>query len=233
MVLSRFYSPNVVEKIESWFRSWRVLGFDCGNKALGVALLEINPVQILPPRIKSDGLSLEERVRMLEAAVADLGDALRNIIRVNVDVWDLLPGVNFKNITLNTMDTAAKNLKAHLSKIPRPDIMVYEFQMNINDKSRTISQYLRYHYCDVCPVMSVGGGLKNTVTLHPQLDHRIYLKRNTDRYKANKQHCADSLLWWASKFDVDISHLPAGVLKDAGDAMMELLALIKHRRLQL
>lgn len=209
---------------------YRVVSFDCGNKAMGVAFIEFNTAEGVPT-VPTASASLAEQVAAIERYIAALHRYMNGVVRLSgSDVWDLAPDVGGRALAGHEQ-TICQNLKTRLGGLPRPDGMWYEFQMGINDKSRATSHYLTYNYCDICPVNTVGGALKNTVMLAPHLDHRRYLARYADPYVANKQHCADSLTWWAEMFGVDISHIPAGVRKDAGDAFMQVLALLKHGRL--
>lgn len=225
------YPQSISDSILDSLKTFCVDGFDCAIHTLGVCTVDVDPyaLMLLPSGRSNPTWPTADRLDYLLWLLRLYNRAADSFIRiVNIDVWDLAPG---GGTLAGKVDTAARTLKTKLTAAQQlygtPDRMLYEFQMNINDKSRTVSTFLRYHYSDICPVSSIGGAHKNTLTLAPHLDHRLYLQRYSNAYRANKEHCADSLLWWAKTFNVDISHIPSAIRKDAGDAFMQILAALQ------
>jgi hypothetical protein len=187
---------------------------------LGVAVVELNiPTWVPAVRdIPADNICLSKYLDIINHVAKEL------IKIIHIDV------INLGNYSCPT-DTALK-LKQHLTWLDhfKPDICVYEFQMNLNDKSRMISNFITYHYADIRTIR-IPPSYKNTVTLHPDISHQTYLKRASKTYSANKKHTKESLIFWAKNFDIDISHLPRDCLDDAADAFMAVLALFLNKKL--
>ena len=222
------YSINIRAKILDWFPVSRWSSFDLGNIAFGAAAVEYDPAQLrgLPDvrAVLAQAKTLPEKLAMLYALVATYERAIDSLLKVYVDVWQLAESGK----PLDT-DQSARALKPKLQSLDKQygpfDEALYEFQMNKNDKSRTVSAFVRYHYAGVCPLRKIGGSLKNTVTLAPHLDHRAFLRKYASPYTANKKHAAASLEYLARVWGFSLAHIDPSVRKDAGDALMQLWAL--------
>jgi hypothetical protein len=218
------------DQIWAWYPNpYSAASFDPGNIAFGVGYIMFDQYQFvgLPQAslVLALGKTWLEKFELAEALVRVYNLALDRAVQIYADVWNLMPDREWRDVD---MDLTARNLKSRLYDFDKRFMpyteVPYEFQMNKNDKSRTVSQFIRYHYAGICPVVKIGGGLKNTICFTPELDHRLYLQRYNDPYKANKQHAADSFRYLANAWNYDISHIPDDVMKDAGDAVMQLWA---------
>lgn len=230
MVLFTLYDDVVLTSLLNYLpRPVRIASFDCGTKAMGVAVLDIDPLvfKYSPTEVLALIPDLDAKLNALEKMVKDLSETIDRVIYMHAEVWDLAPGVKGNDLA-DHMVTVSRNLKVRLDEL-NPDLVVYEFQMSVNDKSRANSFLILYHFCDKCPIFRVGGALKNTVTLAKHLTHQTFIKKNASSYRANKQHCAASIDWWAQIFGIKLP-IDRKVYKDAGDAFMQALAMIKHGR---
>ena len=222
------HSPAVRTSILNWYPVQRWCSSDLGNIAYGIAAVQFDPGVLcgLPDvaLVMACATDNRERLALLKALVRVYEDAISALVTVHVDVWSF----SEKGVPLDT-DRTARALKPRLLALDRDhgpfDEALYEFQMNKNDKTRVVSSFLRYHYAGVCVTRKIGGSLKNTVTLAPHLDHRLFLRKYASPYTANKKHAAASLEYLASVWKFSIAHIDPSVLKDAGDALMQLWAL--------
>jgi hypothetical protein len=226
--------------------------FDCARRSMGVCQAALT----LEPFVNALGLinmdeELDKKIARMESMVAEIALYLDNIVKItHLAVWDL--GAE----AVQAWDVAPL-LKARLATLSEPDVLVYEFQMSQNDKSRMISTMLVYHYADKhiirmapavkntivlarnvtremfarrCPVVANKicnrARLINAITFPCDLGIQTFLKLYTDPYKANKMHTSALLEWWASVFDVAISHIPAAELDDAADSFVQILGAL-------
>lgn len=217
------YSERVLQLIiEKLSDAVTIVSFDCAIKSLGVAVVELRVPRWMPhPRdVPHDAEYLSRYISLINRVVTGL-IKIRYIDVINLGSHD-------------TPTSTALALKTHLTRLDRysPDICIYEFQMNINDKSRMISNFITYHYAHIRTVR-VPPTYKNTVMLHPHISHQTFLKQASKTYAANKRHTKESLKFWAKKFDVDLSHIPRDCLDDAADAFIAVLALLLNKKLNI
>ena len=222
--------------------------FDCATKTLGVycgvivdsdnlnklvlnkIIMELitlhkiirNPIN----KIKDYKIILEmiNRVKKYYKAIKYLFN--HNINSLYYDTWDI--SHNMEN--RRDIERAALNLKTNLncliSKIGYPQHMLYEYQMSDNDKSRTISHYLIYHYSGCSNIIKRGAIYKNKV-YYSNLLYQNYLQNITDPYKARKKHCEDNFKYWCIINKMNYTKF-GNKLDDIGDAFMQLIAYINN-----
>ena len=200
---------------------YSAVSIDPGNDACGVAHLRMaDPVGVLAQLRDLPAPSTARTLDELLALQARHNALLKGVLDIWADVWNLMPSEDWD------MDLTARNLKARLGELDRKlgphNEALYEFQMNVNDKSRTVSQFVRYHYAGAANPVKMSAALKNTLRPAPHLDFRLYLARYNDVYRARKEHCADSLRWLSRTWGFSIAHIDNAVHKDAGDALMQL-----------
>lgn len=234
--LSKLYPQKIFSTVSNFLQSdpFSILSFDCGTRALGVCWITMNSCSMMPDldKILQYSETLELKVRALEFYTKLVNVQIDNIIKIKyIDVWDLLPGCPAG--TTLCMSTAAKELRHRLDKLSKqfgyPDSVLYEYQMSVNDKSRTVSHFLQFYYCVKCPVFNIGGGEKNQLTLSPELTIQEYYSKYSDAYYARKIHAKDSLYKYLNTFGITdiISLVPKKSHRDCADAFMQTLAAIK------
>ena len=139
-------------------------------------------------------------------------------------VFDLTEGKTYTAIE------RARLLKTCLSAINiTPYLVLVEYQMSANDKSRCISQQIIYHYVDICEVVLVGPSLKNKICLSVDnsLSHSTFMEKYSSKYIANKNHAKANFLYWLALNNC--SHLIAENqikkrnIDDIADAFMQIL----------
>jgi hypothetical protein len=174
--LEPFIHPAVYASLEDLLPAKVINSFDCARFSMGVAQVVFDPVIYLP-QVRTGGHTLEERIQILEAHVAHVSRCLNNIIRVDyLGVWKL--GKN--DSELHDAWDVAPPLRTRLEKLDGkfglPDTLLYEFQMGANDKSRTVSTMLVYHYSGRDTVR-IPPAVKNTLCPHRALTRAEFARR--------------------------------------------------------
>jgi hypothetical protein len=160
--LEPFLLPEVYAALCDILPQKVVNSFDCARFSMGVAQVTIDPVVVLPP-VRTRGHTPEESIRILEAHIEHVSWCIDNLIRVDyLGVWKL--GKN--DAELHDPWAVAPPLRTRLDKLDTkfgsPDTLLYEFQMGANDKSRTVSSMLVYHYSGK-PTVRIPPAVKNTL----------------------------------------------------------------------
>lgn len=205
-----------------------IVSYDPGRCNMGVCVAEINLKHELPDIkiILNKCKNIEEKFELLSKSIEYISNILNKIIKiiyidcVNVtdttDISDLAPKLSacITNIH-NKIKISDKEI----------DYLVYEFQMNMNDKSRAISTMLIYHYLQNNKTKCIRSmpTSKNKISITPEHDHRNFIKKYANCKSANKHHCASSMIYWMKLFGVSIDHI-GNKKDDAGDAFMQILS---------
>lgn len=123
-----------------------------------------------------------------------MDEILNNMIEINhLDVKDLIPEKKLKDTTIIER---TNNLKEYLTSIENkcdisPDCQILvEYQMGPNDKSRTVSSQILYHFANRCQLDVIGPTLKNKVYLQNDKNssYASFISKYTTNYAANKNH---------------------------------------------
>jgi hypothetical protein len=163
--LQKILDPDVYDSVEAWITPPVVVNsFDCARFSMGVARVTIDPV-VVTPGVRTRGHSLEDRIKILEALVRYHEQCLDNILGVEyIGVWDMGEGKRADDFK-EAWDVAPP-LRRRMDKLDRkfspPDVLLYEFQMGSNDKSRMVSTMLAYHYASLKTVR-IPAAVKNTL----------------------------------------------------------------------
>lgn len=205
----------------------RFISFDCAYLHMGVTVIQVNMPDLNdlpdisavgrnPECIRVDMLLLYRYWQVLDRLYTNL------LQLVYAGTWNL---VDTDELDIHR---AATVLHAKLSENDRQygpfDGMMYENQMVQNDKSRTISHFLVYHYVSQCHVERVPPTLKNRLALLPTLAYGNFAARGGTRYSANKSHSVGTFNHWISVFPHP--PLPGGKRDDIADSFTQFLGLL-------
>ena len=181
-----------------------ILSFDCANRSLAVCLLSINP-----------------------------DNDIKSINKDNTDikllkVFDLTKGVKY------TIPKRAKLLKKCLNGIDSKidtdiDMVLVEFQMKVNDKSRCVSYQIVYHYSDKCSnIHIISPVLKNKIYFTENLRWSVFGNKYANNYTANKNHTKANLLYYLKENDLMeiIKDVPKKNIDDLADAFLQILGYL-------
>ena len=157
-------------------------------------------------------------------------DANGKLEVVKLEVVDLIPGRKVKCTNCIERAIGLKNyLNKEWIKTCSWDLVLIEYQLISNDKSRIVSMQLCYHFADISKVKIVKPAAKNTIHFTNNLAYGNYAEKYSSNYVANKKHCAANLLHYVKTRNK--MHLLKGIPKsryaDVGDAFMQMLAYLK------
>jgi hypothetical protein len=110
------------------------------------------------------------------------------------------------------------------------DLVLIEYQMNANDKSREISHFLTYHF-NKFKVETIFAGLKNNIHFNTHHISTFYAKYSNAEY-ARKKHTIALSDYFCSEMKIDTGVVGEGVRNqkedDFADALMQVLAYLNE-----
>ena len=190
----------------------RILSFDCATKTLGICLFSYN-------------INWEKDLNnaIEEKSWDKICDVINNSIEV--EYCECLNIAEIKDLDV----VKARNLKNALKQVPVYDdmIVLIEFQMGSNFKSRLILHYLTYHYAEY-ELFIIPAIKKNTLEF---TDKKLqdFTATYASPYTANKKHSTHNFLYVVSLFELKGISLK-GKLDDKADAFMQGLAFVRDRK---
>jgi hypothetical protein len=149
-----------------------VYSFDCAVKNLGFCCIEINEkwkedlpniiLTVTNMYVGDDTLTIENIKNVLD----NVDKFISNILVIKyMNIFNLSPNVKQSEWIFSEIVVRLKYLLYCLEKqLPRPDHVLIEHQMNINDKSRGISKYIEEYYV---PIDSESGKIEYALTSYP------------------------------------------------------------------
>lgn len=212
------------------------LSIDCSNKSLAICFIDINynwKNEILT-KLKKNKTNIINNEDILKEINKDLD----NIINIKIcKVTDLIPTKKVKdtNIIERTLQLKIhiQNIKEIINKeAPNKHINIYiEYQLNANDKSRTIYNQLIYAFSNYkfYNIIIVKPTLKNQIYLSNNLKHNKFIQKYNTLYNANKNHCKENFLYYIKIFNKQkhISNIKKQNLDDIADAFLQCIAYNK------
>lgn len=213
------------------------LSFDCANKSLAVGLYKIDNDLVKSIR------DIINRYKLCQSDTEKVGgmksdiDSLINIIYI--DVLYLIPDKKVKDSSILDRTRGLKEKLVSINKIIEDEVhlsndekikVFIEYQMNVNDKSRTIYNQLIYEYIDETKyeIIIMKPHLKNTIYLSEELKYCDILKNYNSVYRCNKQHSKLNFLHFIEVFGLQdkIKHIKKKNLDDIADTFMQMLSYI-------
>lgn len=213
------------------------LSFDCANKSLAVGLyyIDSNFLQstksIISECNSAEEWKSESNIRILNQRIDSLMDILY------VDVLDILPNKKVKDVNIIERSSMLKKAIEQVNtiiteKIPS-DVSItvcIEYQMNVNDKSRTVYSQLVYEYSnrENYTIMIMKPLLKNTIFFSEELQYCHIVEKHNSVYRANKIHSSLNFMHFIHIFghDEKIKHIKKKNIDDIADTFMQVMAYI-------
>ncbi len=140
-----------------------IYSFDCGIHNIGVCCLSFDDNYLL--KIEQINIKINKLIDQIELLkqtnddiksiinnISDLLEHINNFIDnmikiLFINVFDIMPNIKFNNIDFTVITSQIKFLLSSITnQVEYPDVVLIEYQMNINDKSRGISHYIEYHF---------------------------------------------------------------------------------------
>jgi len=230
----------------------RILSVDPATKSLAISITDFNENWI------KDVLELGaihearlasaaefEKTRILHAWAMCIEYVIYNVLQLrNVGLFDLTPLKLFQGKT--PLELRMQRLKGVANYIrglgEPPDVVLIEYQMSANDKSRSIATALAYEFSPACgefrswppalpqktasekaPIVHiVGPALKNTVFFGEDGRMQNFRKRYIDNYACNKAHSRYNFLKWITEHNCRsiIADIPKANIDDVADSFL-------------
>lgn len=211
------------------------LSFDCANKSLAIGLYNID--SNFNDSIRNIIREYGENPEMDPVQLNHKIDTLIDIIYV--DVLDILPSKKVKDVDIIERSSMLKSAIQTVNQIvaekvsPNEPITVcIEYQMNVNDKSRTVYSQLVYEYSnlDQYTIMIMKPLVKNTIYFAPHLQYGCIVEKYNSIYRANKQHSTLNFLYFIDVFGhhEKIKHIKKKNIDDIADTFMQVIAYLLH-----
>lgn len=203
-----------------------ILSFDCADKSLAVCYLTINydVLNLLLILLKDGELNL--------LIVKIVNILLENIITIHkIKVYNNVKCKNDDNVkgrtiglinSLNKVDCFIEKL---VPKIGQVDLVLVEYQMPMNVKSRTVmSQIMLWYIKKGIRVEAPGPSLKNKIYFNKDLTYSKFINRYNTRYVANKNHCKYNFLYWLKLNNLEhlINDINKKNIDDVADSFMQI-----------
>lgn len=138
-----------------------IAGYDCALKNLGICFIYyddewVDKLEKLISIIKTDYKNInyndEKSISNIVTIFEKINNILDNVIKIIFfNVIDLVPNNTIEEVNIIDRTKRLKYLLNCLDlELPKPDIVLIEYQMKQNDISRCISHQIAYHYMDIC-----------------------------------------------------------------------------------
>ena len=208
------------------------LSFDCANKSLAIGLYCISST--LKDSIKS-------YIQLYNTGVYhdQFKEDVKKLIHIAfIDVLDIVPNQKVKDTDIIERTRALKKalycinekVQSYRKEDTHPLQVCIEYQMNVNDKSRTVYNQLLYEYADehLYKLIIMKPLLKNTIYLEESLKYCYIIEKYNSTYRCNKQHSKLNFLHFIQVFQLEekIKHIPKKNLDDVADTFMQVLAYL-------
>jgi hypothetical protein len=223
-----------------------IISIDVATKSLAVAVLRYNNVgqeidDLINKSTECSG-TLSHRISSMLDSVEKSIDLVDNSIKLlHLEVVNLIGDKRLKDTDAVYRAKRLREYLESLDKVIKPVLsgntrVLVEYQMGPNDKSRSVSSQLVYHFSGYgCEIHLVGPSIKNTVCIGGKDCNRFrwFIERYKTNYSANKAHSRKNLLEFLDGREE--KDMLDGISKknydDAGDAVLMALGwLIKNLR---
>lgn len=239
-----------------------ITSYDCAIKNLGVVSIdfdelwkdkinnEIDKLETL--YINSDSYNKVEFLKEIIIILKSIDNILDNIIKIKfLNVINLIGDKKINNSDIYERTIRTKNILHKIDKYTGvPDVVLVEYQMKPNDKSRCMSHQIIYHYSNntnekiICSVpeynlndivsneqyntkvYEVGTTLKNKYSLFKKGEYSNFIEKYSN-YVANKKHTDCNFKYYTRVFGIKFSIDKKNKTNDIADAFMMAFGWLK------
>lgn len=246
-----------------------IFSFDCAIKNLGFCCLEINDnwreqteiiIKSIQKFYEKPGSNPLNQMRTLIQESDQLVNSILTIKYMNI--FDLAAEGNVRNTKYSEVVKRLKYILYCLEQqLPNPDVVLIEYQMNINDKARGISRYIEEYYLPIGnidatityamnfypliasdlptnipdrKIYTITASLKNAYQTDPSIkgSYQSFIEKYNRNYDANKAHTTYNFLYFLETRN--LSHVVENIpnkLDDISDAFMQAYSWCKLNKL--
>ena len=178
-----------------------IFSYDCAIKNLGFCCIEFDEnwrkkAAKLISRLQKiytdvDQLSKAEFIEKALSITKDIDNLLSNIFKLRfANIIDLIPGQKLKKVKYSDIFKRLKYIVECLNRqLPKPDVVLIETQMSVNDKARGISRYIEDTYSSV---EMPSGEITFALTSYPIIP--IEIKQSTSDHVNTKVYCINATI---------------------------------------
>lgn len=175
-----------------------VISFDVATKSLAVSIIKYNV--FLNEELKKsyekylsrrDTSNVEILIKQYNELLCEVNRLLDTEIEIlYMDVVDLIPGKKLKDTSIiertKSLASYLRDFDKIVTETTESPVVLIEYQMGPNDKSRAVSSQIMYHFADYT-VYLVGPSLKNTLIVNEE-NYSEFAEKYRSNYLANKNH---------------------------------------------
>lgn len=198
----------------------KILSIDSANKNIGICYLEFDENWLSKYKSYVSFYKKQQHTaKSLINALNKLNDILDSVFKIKYVNWyDLIPGRKLKETTLLERTRSLKGLLNSWQF--SPDVILVEYQMGQNDKSRTVASQILYYYSDAHVIYAsgldgkiqqieptsqvklylVGPSLKNTISFGADITYSKFLEKFS-RKTSNKKHTMANFIKFTKVFN--------------------------------
>jgi hypothetical protein len=247
-----------------------IFSFDCAIKNLGFCCIEINThwreeLDVLIQRVNdfySQDISHADTLDAMSSIIHDADALINSIISIRyMNIFNLALDGKVKETKYTEIVKRLKYVMHCISRqLPTPDVVLIEYQMNVNDKARGISRYIEEYFLPVrkpeidikyvmgdyplqfididvshdTQVYIVNPCLKNAYQCDPSQagNYQTFIEKYNTNYAANKAHAVHNFEYfiWSRGLQASITNI-GNKLDDVSDAFMMAYAWCKKTNL--
>ena len=213
------------------------LSIDVANKSLAISFIKYIKLKHLKI-LSNETTDITETTKL--KTLMNFNKQLNESISYYIcEVIDLIPNKKVKNTSQLERTTS---LKAYLQKLQErindyinqfniiKITVLVELQPSFNDKSRAAFNQIIYEFSNL-PIFKIkimNASYKNTISLNKNLTYSNFIKKYSNNYLANKNHCKENFLYFLKSFN--LLHLIKDIKKknydDIADSFMQMIAYI-------
>ena len=211
----------------------RILGVDCAYKSYALCVVEYDVNwRKEHTKIYEDFLKTDQKTSDIIHTLKTLKKLYDSIYDIKkLEVHNFIPNKKIDNTTLCERTLPLKKMLKKLNKEFDFDLVLIEYQMSSNFKSREIFSYTYFYFVDKCPTYKVGPSLKNTLAFKKTLRHSEFLEKYSTDYTANKKHAVENLRYWLKIFNKQnmLEKIKKKNHDDAADAFLTIIGYMTSK----
>jgi hypothetical protein len=238
----------------------QIISFDVATKSLAVSIISYNynfaeamtkigvKYQEYRDYKRNSSLAGVDYISDILGKYAELLDQVNAIMGAMftieyLEVKDLIPNQKIKDTNIIERTVKLQEYLAHIDTLlpndPAQCKVLIEYQMGPNDKSRTISSQIMYHFAKYTPqgldIQLVGPTLKNKIFLlnDPNSIYSRFVEKYTTNYAANKNHSKYNFLKIIDIYGYHrlIKNIPKKNIDDIADSALMSIAIALREKL--
>lgn len=208
------------------------LSFDCATKTFAFSLSHVSldtsrvrmRIDIIAELLRREEIDISTLSSMVDAAAED-ADQLIQLL--DGETTDLFPGVPDDSIdSVDRIKAVARYVNSRIiPALPSKPIVIIEYQMGPNSRSREVASALIALFADY-EVVVVGPSLKNRVAFSAEGRYSNFTSRYKTTYAANKAHAKFNFALVEAVFGSKIKNVSPALKGHIADSFMQVIGYL-------